>query len=172
MKRTGGGFDPAFNAHAAVDETAQIVVAAELTNDSNDNDRLPVLLEAVKTNLKALPKQVLADAGFRGEAVFEQLKDSPVELVVALGREGKRDLAINASTHPRTAAIAATLQSENGKKAYRKRKWISEAPYGWIKNILGFRQFSFRGLEKVTSEWKLVCAALNLRRMFARLQFA
>lgn len=172
MKRTGGGFDPAFNAHAAVDETAQIVVAAELTNDSNDNDRLPVLLEAVKTNLKALPKQVLADAGFRGEAVFEQLKDSPVELVVALGREGKRDLAINASTHPRTAAIAATLQSDNGKKAYRKRKWISEAPYGWIKNVLGFRQFSFRGLEKVTSEWKLVCAALNLRRMFARLQFA
>lgn len=172
MKRSGGGFDPAFNAHAAVDETAQIVVAAELTNNSNDNDRLPVLLEAVKTNLEALPKQVLADAAFRAEAVFEQLKDSPVELVVALGREGKRDVAINASTHPRTAAIAATLQSENGKKAYRKRKWISEAPHGWIKNVLGFRQFSFRGLEKVTSEWKLVCAALNLRRMFALLQFA
>lgn len=40
MKRSGGGFDPAFNAHAAVDETAQIVVAAELTNNASDSDRL------------------------------------------------------------------------------------------------------------------------------------
>ena len=172
MKRTGGGFDPAFNAHAAVDETALIVVAAELTNNSNDNDRLPVLLEAVKANLKALPKQVLADAGFRGEAVFEQLSNSPVELIVALGREGKQEVAIDASKYPRTAAMAATLQSDDGKKAYRKRKWISEAPHGWIKNVLGFRQFSVRGIDKVSSEWKLLCAALNLRRMFARLQFA
>lgn len=172
MKRSGGGFDPAFNAHAAVDETAQIVVAAELTNHAADNDRLPVLLEAVKKNLNALPKQALADAGFRGEAVFEQLKESPVELIVALGREGKRDVTIDASKHPRTAEMAATLKSDDGKKAYRKRKWICEAPHGWIKNVLGFRQFSFRGLAKVTSEWKLVCAALNLRRMSARLQFA
>ena len=172
MKRSGGGFDPAFNAQAAVDETAQIVVAAELTNSSNDNDRLPALLEAVKTNLKALPKQVLADAGFRGEEAFEQLSDSPIELIVALGREGKQDVVINASKHPRTAAIGATLRSDDGKKAYRKRKWISEAPHGWIKNVLGFRQFSFRGLDKVTSEWKLLCAALNLRRMFALPRFA
>jgi transposase len=172
MKRSGGGFDPAFNAHAAVDETAQIVVAAELTNNAADNDRLPVLLNAVKENLNAVPKQVLADAGFRGEVVFEQLKESPVELIVALGREGKQEVTIDAGKLPRTAEMAARLRSDDGKKAYRKRKWISEAPHGWIKNVLGFRQFSFRGLAKVTSEWKLVCAALNLRRMFARLQFA
>jgi hypothetical protein len=28
-----------------------------------------------------------------------------------------------------------------------------------------FRQFSLRGMNKVRAEWKVVCAALNLRRM-------
>src|SRR5215208_3648905 len=48
---------------------------------------------------------------------------------------------------------------------YRKRKWIAEPPNGWIKNVLGFRQFSLRGLHRVQAEWKLLNAALNLRRM-------
>ncbi|OTP68253.1 Mobile element protein [Caballeronia sordidicola] len=34
-----------------------------------------------------------------------------------------------------------------------------------MKQVLGFRQFSMRGLTKAQAEWKLVCAALNLRRM-------
>ena len=49
--------------------------------------------------------------------------------------------------------------------AYRRRKWIAEPPNGWIKSVLGFRQFSLRGLHRVQAEFKLVCLALNLRRM-------
>lgn len=49
--------------------------------------------------------------------------------------------------------------------AYRKRKWIAEPPNGWINNVLELRQFSMRGLRRVRAEWKLVCMALNLRRM-------
>lgn len=165
MKRSGGGYDYSDNAHTAVDEQAQIIVAAELTNHAPDNDRLPVLLEAVKTNLGQAPAQVLADAGFRSEEIFEQLKDSGVDLVVAVGREGGRQLKINPQTTPRTAAMAEKLKTPEGQAAYRKRKWIAEAPNGWIKNVLGFRQFSFRGIKKVAAEWKLVCLALNLRRM-------
>lgn len=165
MKRSGGGYDYSDNAHTAVDEQAQIIVAAELTNHAPDNDRLPVLLEAVKTNLGQAPAQVLADAGFRSEEIFEQLKDSGVDLVVAVGREGGRQLKINPQTTPRTAAMAEKLKTPEGQAAYRKRKWIAEAPNGWIKNVLGFRQFSFRGVKKVAAEWKLVCLALNLRRI-------
>lgn len=172
MKMSGGGFDQAYNAHAAVDETAQIVVAAELTNNASDFDRLPTMLDAVKENLNSLPGCALADAGFRSEEALEKLKDSSVNLIVALGREGKNEVAVDAVKWPRTAEMATKLASDEGKKAYRKRKWISEAPHGWIKSVLGFRQFSFRGLAKVGAEWKLLCAALNLRRMFARLQFA
>lgn len=167
MKRAGGGFDYGYNAHTAVDETAQIVVAAELSNNAADSERLPVLLAALKANLGEDAQQVLADAGFRSEAVFAQLKDSPSELIVALGREGKRDQQIDAQQYPHTAAMDARLKTAQGQAAYRKRKWIVEAPNGWIKNVLGFRQFSLRGLQKVKAEFKLVCLALNLRRMSA-----
>lgn len=62
-------------------------------------------------------------------------------------------------------AMAAKFETEQGKLDYRKPKWIAEPPNGWIKNVLGFRQFSMRGLEKAKAEFKLVCLALNLRRM-------
>lgn len=165
MKRSGGGFDQCYNGHTAVDAHAQIIVAAELTNNGADNDRLPVLLKAVQDTLKATPEAALADAGFRAEDVFEQLADHPTEIIVALGREGRDDVKIDPQKYPHTAAMADKLASAPGKAAYRRRKAIVEPPNGWIKHILGFRQFSFRGLRKVQAEWKLVCAALNLRRM-------
>lgn len=165
MKRAGGGFDYSYNAQTAVDETAHIVVAAELTNMAADSGELPRVLRAVKVNLHVDAQQVLADAGYRSEAVFEQLRECPSELVVALGREGKEQVAIDSKEYPRTAAMALKLQTDETKTAYRKRKWIAEPPNGWIKNVLGFRQFSLRGLHRVRAEFKLVCLALNLRRM-------
>jgi transposase len=131
MKRAGGGYDYAYNAHTAVDETAQIVVAAELSSIAADSDRLPVLLAAVKANLD---------------------------------QQAQQALAIDAQEYPHTAAMPARLDTKEGLAAYRKRKWIVEAPNGWIKSVLGFRQFSLRGLSKVSAEFKLVCLALNLRR--------
>lgn len=165
MKRAGGGFDPAYNAQLATDETAHIIVAAKLTNNASDAAELPQVLKAVQDNLGQLPQQVLADTGYRSEAVFEQLAEGPTELVVALGREGKQQLKFDAQRNPRSAEMAARLQSEEGQLAYRKRKWIAEPPNGWIKNVLGFRQFSMRGLHRADAEWKLICTALNLRRM-------
>jgi transposase len=165
MKRAGGGFDYCYNAHAAVDDTAHIIVAAELTNNGADNTRLPPLLEAVKHTAGAYPSQVLADAGFRSEAVFEVLQGHPTELVVAVGREGKKALAIDPNRRPLTAAMAHKLKVPETELAYRRRKWLSEPVNGWVKQVLGFRHFSMRGLRKAQAEWRLVCAALNLRRM-------
>ena len=167
MKRTGGGFDYSYNAQTAVDQTAHIIVAAELTNMAADSGELPGMLDAVRANLNADASQVLADAGYRNEVVFEHLKDHPTELVVALGREGKHQVGIDASKYPCTVAMAAKLQTDEGQGAYRRRKWIAEPPNGWIKSVLGFRQFSMRGLHRVQAEFKLVCLALNLRRMCA-----
>lgn len=71
MKRAGGGFDYSYNAQTAVDETAHIVVAAELTNIAAGSGELPVMLDAVWASLGSDAAQVLADAGYRSEAVFE-----------------------------------------------------------------------------------------------------
>ncbi len=165
MKHASGGFEHSYNAQTAVDAERQIIVAAELTQGANDSDQLPVMLAAVQANLGALAQQTLADAGYRTEAVLGQLADAPTEVIVALGREGREEVRIDEHKHPHTAAMAARLRTQSVKQAYRRRKHIVEPPNGWIKAILGFRQFSLRSLEKVRAEWKLVCMALNLRRM-------
>lgn len=86
-------------------------------------------------------------------------------MVIALGRKGKRCAEVDAQRNPRTAEMAAKLQTHEGKAAYRRRKWIAEPPNDWIKCVLGFRQISLRGLRRVQAEFKLVCLALNPRRM-------
>jgi len=57
--------------------------------------------------------------------------------------------------------------SAEGKAQYAKRKWLSEALNGWVKEVLGFRRFSIRGARKVRGEWHLACLALNINRMAA-----
>ena len=61
--------------------------------------------------------------------------------------------------------MADKLDSKAGKAAYARRKWIAAPPNGWIKNALGLRQFSMRGLERGNADWRFVGMALNLRRM-------
>jgi hypothetical protein len=101
-------------------------VAAELTNSASDAAALPKVLKAVQANPGQSPGQALADTGYRSEAVFQQLDNGPTQLIVALGREGKEQLK-----------LVARLQSDEGKEAYGKRKWIAEPPtlrgpgWGW-----------------------------------------
>ena len=69
IKRARGGFDYAYNAQTAVDETAHIIVAARQVNTSSDVQQLPIMLTAVKTHTGSAAGQVLADAGYRSEPV-------------------------------------------------------------------------------------------------------
>lgn len=165
MKRAGGGFDQCYNGQTAVDAHAQIIVAAELTNCGADAGNLAPMLAAVEAATGHAPCITLADAGYRAEAMFAQLAAHPTDLYVALGREGQDITKIDTKANPHTLAMRAKMQTPAAKAAYRRRKAIVEAPNAWIKHVLGFRSFSLRGLQKVRAEWKLVCAALNLRRM-------
>jgi len=117
MKRACGGFDPSYNGQTAVDDTAYIIVAAELGNNASDAGELLPMIKAVAANLGQKPEQVLADAGYRSEVVFAQLAGSGIDAVIALGREGKRCAEINPETHPHTAAMATKLQTDDVKAA-------------------------------------------------------
>ena len=165
MKRAGGGFDASYNAQAAVDDTTHIIVAAKLTNNAADVGQLVPMLKAVRANTGKDPEQALADAGYRSEKNFEDLADSSTVLVVAMGREGKQSAVIDTKKNPHMAAMAAKMQTDEGRAAYRRRKLIAEPPNGWIKSVLGLKQFSLRELPRVQATFKLVCLALNLRRM-------
>jgi transposase len=160
-----GAFEQCYNAQAAVDGEGQLIVASGLTQNAADNDELLPMVETVKENVGRLPQYVLADSGYRSEQAFATLEEQRVSALVALGREGKDRAAIDPESYPATARMAERLATPAGQAQYKRRKVIPEPVFGWIKHVLGFRQFSLRGLTKVKGEWSLVCLAINLRRM-------
>jgi transposase len=167
IMKMGGSFEQCYNAQAVVDGESQLIVANGLTNNAADNGELLPMVEAVRDNLGELPQQVVADSGYRSEQAFGGLEEKGVEGLVALGREGKDRTAIDPKHYPASARMAERLASAEGQAHYRRRKAIVEPVFGWIKHIMGFRQFSLRGLAKVKGEWNLVCLALNVRRLWA-----
>jgi len=167
IMKMGTGFEQCYNAQAAVDGESQIIIASGLTNNAADNGELLPMVEAVSNNLGQLPERVLADSGYRSEQAFAGLEAKGVQVLVALGREGKGRTAIDPERYPASARMAERLATPEGKAHYRRRKVIPEPVFGWIKHVMGFRQFSLRGLSKVRGEWSLVCLAVNVRRLWA-----
>ncbi len=65
-----------------------------------------------------------------------------------------------------TERMRHKLRTEQGREIYRKRKAIVEPVFGQIKEVRGFRRFSFRGFTKVAAEWDLICLTHNLLKLF------
>jgi hypothetical protein len=61
--------------------------------------------------------------------------------------------------------MAYKRQTDLGQAIYGLRKSTAEPVIGIIKEVLGFRQFSLRGLLKAAGEWTLVCLGYNLKRL-------
>ena len=167
MKTSTDGFQQCYNAQVAVDGEQQIIVATEVTAKASDQGQMLGLLEEVKKTFEETPRQVLADAGYCNEGDLHELEATGVDGYVALGREGKRAVEVDPGRYPARSRMRKKLASLAGQAAYARRKWIAEAPHGWIKEGLGFRRFSLRGLRSVQGEWELVCLALNIKRMSA-----
>lgn len=164
IMKTGHGFDQCYNAQAAVDESG-LIVATEVGNAGHDTHALVPMVRATQENVGALPQMTLADSGYASEANFAALEAMQVPACVALAREGAKVRSIDPQKHPASQRMAERLASAEGQAHYRRRKVIPEPVFGWIKQAMGFRQFSLRGLSAVNGEWNLVCLALNLRRL-------
>jgi transposase len=167
MPMAGKAFEQSYNAQIAVDEKAQIVVAATVSQNPKDMGLLIPVVNAVHANTQSIPKRVLADAGYKNERDLRLLEDLGIDGYVSLGREGKAARAPSDAS-PSSQAMLRKLRTKRGRARYKKRKGLVEPVFGWVKNVLGFRAFSLRGLCKVAGEWSLVCLALNLRRMAAK----
>jgi transposase len=165
IMQTAEGFQQCYNGQLAVDRDFQIIVENKLTANASDNGELLEVLAGVENNLDRRPEAVLADAGYRDESRFKVLEQRHIDGYIALKRKDKDSNEIDVKRYPATGRMAEKLASADGRECYAERKWISEAVNGWIKRILGFRQFSVRGLNNASGEWDLVCLATNLRRM-------
>ncbi len=74
IMKTAQGYDQCDNGQIAVDEGSQMIVATGLTNCAADNAALLPLLDRTQATLGRQPAEVLADAGYRGEATFQTLE--------------------------------------------------------------------------------------------------
>ena len=165
MKTSTEGLKQCYNAQTVVDEAHQLIVATQVEAQASDQGQMLPLLDEVSETYGVEPEVVLADAGYCNEADLVALEQRGIDAHVALGREGKAEVVANPQIRPATHRMGEKLASAKGRAQYAKRKWISEAPNGWVKEVLGFRRFSLRGIEKVRGEWHLVCLALNIKRM-------
>jgi transposase len=171
MKRGSSGFEQCYNAQIAVDERERIIVATGVTQSAADVEQLIPVLDEIEKNTGERPARCLADAGYRSESNLQALETRRIDGYVAMGREK------NGTQKGPSAALRATcrmmrkMATQRGRNTYRKRKWIGEPPFAWIKSAMGFDRFRLRGLAKVTSEWNLACLAANLRRMHGKVVF-
>ena len=166
-----GSFLQGYNAQAAVDSTAQVIVAAEITQQANDSRQLVPMLELVEANMGRKPDAVSADAGYWSETDATDENVAGIDLHIATGRiKHGETIAMENGPPPDPAtpkqAMQHKLRTEAGHAVYKMRKAIVEPVFGQIKEQRGFRRFSLRGLENVRAEWKLVCATANLLKLF------
>ena len=177
MPVAGGGFDQCYNAQAAVAAGSLLVVAGDVVQAPNDKQQLEPVLE----QLDDLPEELgdvdtlLADAGYFSDANVNACAEAGIDPLIAMGRQSHHQpLAERFAPAPPepeaptpVEAMAHKLKTPEGKKLYALRKQTPEPVFGIIKSVLGFRQFSLRGLQNVRGEWSLVTMAWNIKRMFA-----
>ena len=165
MPTSSEGFQQCCNAGVAVAGDGQLIVATEVRANPSDQGTMLDLVDQAEAACGEAAGEVLADAGFCSERDLAELEERGIDGYVATGREGREAVRKRPASRPATWRMAGKLATPEGRKRYARRKWLSEAPNGWIKEAMGFRRFSVRGLAKVRGEWDLVCLALNLRRM-------
>lgn len=173
--------EQAYNAQAAVDVQSRLIVAGQVVTAPNDKEQLASSLGTLDSAVKSVSR-VLVDSGFYSEEGVKQIENtssgalSGVEVLAATQRHKhahsiedleKRDdpppLEPNA---PFIEQMKRRLQTRAGRAAYDLRKSTIEPVFGIIKESLGFRRFSVRGLARVNVEWKLVSLSYNLKRLF------
>ena len=178
---SGQHFEQSYNAQAAVDET-MLIVGACVSVAPNDKQELIPTFAAISPVIAPQVKTILVDSGFYSEAAVQAVEKksagtaSGLTVLAAVAKQSHHKTVADLLPQPEPAApgagasakeiMAHRLKTTAGKSLYKLRKQTVEPVFGIIKEVMGFRRFSLRGLEKVTLEWTLVCVSYNLKRLF------
>ena len=166
-------FEQAYNAQAAVEHESRLIVGHTLSNHPNDKQEAVPTAQSIPPEL-GRPQAAALDNGYFGPDAIEGLDAMGIETYIALGRDkhhvGLDTLLAGEPEPPPDNAddkvnMAYKLLTQAGKAIYKQRKSTVEPVFGIIKEVMGFRQFSLRGLAAAAGEWTLVCLAYNLKRL-------
>jgi transposase len=180
MKVSNKGWDQCGNAEVAVNEH-QIIVAADVTNETNDKHQVRPMVEQVQQNVAAAGvtekiKEAVADSGFYSEANVAYLEEKGIDPFIATERlkhheqippapRGRCPQHLTAKQR-----MARKLRTKRGRERYARRKAMVEPVFGQVKHGRGFRQFLLRGLKKIRAEWRLVGLTHNLLKLWRHQQ--
>lgn len=175
MKVSNKGWDQCLNAQVAVNEY-QIIVAADVTDETNDKQQVRPMIEQTQQNVAAVGvmekiKEMVADSGFYSEANVEYLKEEEIDPYIATERlKHHEQIAAPRGRCPKglTAKqrMARKLRTKKGRERYARRKAMVEPVFGQVKHGRGFRQFLLRGRKKMRAEWRLVSLTHNLLKLW------
>lgn len=175
MPVAGGDFEQCYNAQAGVDADTMLVVATTLTQAPNDKQQVQPILKVLQAQQAKLGTvaTLVADTGYCSDNNVKACEQAKIEPLLSVARQDHHPHWRQRFTEPAPLVEDATpmqamvhrLSTIAGKAAYAIRKQTVEPVFGIIKSVMGFRQFSLRGLRKVTGEWNLVCMAWNVKRM-------
>ena len=170
---TNQGFDQHYNTQVAVDQESMLIVANTLSNHPNDQAEAIPTVDAIPAEV-GKPDAAALDNGYFSATNVAELEARGIAPYIATGREPHHRswqtyFAEQPAPPPEDASplvkMAYKLQTTIGQAIYGLRKSTVEPVIGIIKEVLGFRQFSLRGLVAAAGEWCLVCLAFNLKRL-------
>jgi len=167
------GFDQHYNPQIAVDQDSLLIVGHSLSNHPNDQAEALPTVDAIPSEV-GKPTAAALDNGYFSPANVTGLEARGIDPYIATGRDPHhqswQERFVELPAPPPADAspivqMAYKLRTEIGRAIYRLRKCTVEPVIGIIKEVLGFRQFSLRGLVAAAGEWGLVCLAFNLKRL-------
>jgi len=170
---TNDGFDQHYNVQVAVEQGNMFIVGNTLSNHPVDTYEAIPTVDAIPPQV-GKPEAAALDKIYFAPENIQAFEARAIDPFIATGREPhhkswQERLAEAPEPPPDDASpivkMAYKLQTEIGQAIYRLRKSTVEPVIGIIKEVLGFRQFSLRGLGAVAGEWCLVCLAWNLKRL-------
>jgi transposase len=181
MRTNNKGWEYCGNAQASVDAAHQIIVACDVTAESNDKQQAEPMAQLTVAYLEQAgivpPKDATGtaqkipatyDSGYysaAAAAAVEQLGFDPY-----MATERQRHQAPEAESPALLATaqerMAAKVRTPEGRAVYARRKVIVEPVFGQIKEGRGFRRFLLRGLDNIRGEWRLVCVTHNLLKIW------
>ena len=168
----GRDFQQSYNCQAVVDHEHQVIIAARATTRASDKQQAVTMVKEAIGNVGTVPREVSADAGYYSAKAVEELQALGVDPFIApeKTRHGQAMRPAPRGRIPNNLSprdrMRRKLRTKRGRARYALRMGTVEPVFGQIKQGRGFRQFLLRGLEKVSSEWLLICTGHNLLKLF------
>ena len=177
MKTADGAFHQCFNGQAVVDSHAQVILAAELTDEAPDARQLEPALDQLAGNLEAIGAQLpegatlAADAGYFSEDNVMTTELKGLDPHIATGRQKHSDPPplsprgrIPKGATPKQR-MARKLKTKPGQAVYTRRKAIVEPVFGQMETVQSTRRLLLRGKDAARAQWRFHCAVHNLLKL-------